>query len=111
MSQPATLAFLANHELRLGWRDWVSMMTAGHRRRLRSVAIALIVFACFMHLLAYSMVGRYAATGLLPDKATLVVVTGTMLLSWSLLVVAGDGVGHPRLLCALRSRSDSDFAG
>ena len=86
MSQPATLAFLANHELRLGWRDWVSMMTAGHRRRLRSVAIALIVFACFMHLLAYSMVGRYAATGLLPDKATLVVVTGTMLLSWSLLL-------------------------
>ncbi len=86
MSGPATLAFLANHELRLGWRDWVSMMTAGHRRRLRSVAIALIVFAGFMHLLAYSMVGRYAATGLLPDKATLVVVTGIMLLSWSLLL-------------------------
>ena len=111
MSQPATLAFLANHELRLGWRDWVSMMTAGHRRRLRSVAIALIVFACFMHLLAYSMVGRYAATGLLPDKATLVVVTGTMLLSWSLLLSqAMESVTR-----AFYARSDldldSDFAG
>jgi ABC-2 type transport system permease protein len=86
VSEPATLAFLANHELRLGWRDWVSMMTAGHRRRLRSVAIALLIFAGFMHLLAYSMVRQYAMTGELPDKATLVTVTGTMLLSWSLLL-------------------------
>ena len=62
------------------------MMTAGHRRRARNVAIALIVFAGFMHLLAYAMVGRYAHAGIVPDKATLVVVTGTMLLSWSLLL-------------------------
>ena len=84
MSRPDTLTWLASHELRLGWRDWVAMMTAGRRSRARTVTIALIVFAAFMHLLAWSMVGRYADA--VPDKTTLVVVTGTILLSWALLL-------------------------
>ena len=83
MSQPGTLLWLAGHELRLGWRDWVAMMTVGHRQRMRTVAIALIVFVGFMHLLAYSLVRRYALTGITPDLATLVVVTGILLLSLS----------------------------
>ena len=84
MSRPDTLVWLASHELRLGWRDWLSLMTAGRRTRARTVTIALIVFAAFMHALAYSMVGRYAqAVG---DKETLVVVTGCVLLSFSLLL-------------------------
>ena len=62
------------------------MMTAGRRNRARNLAIALIIFAGFMHLLAYSMVGRYAGAGIGPDKATLIIVTGIMLLAWSLLV-------------------------
>ncbi|HEY4973481.1 MAG TPA: hypothetical protein VII41_07725, partial [Steroidobacteraceae bacterium] len=70
--------------MRLGWRDWLSLMTAGRRTRARTVTVALIVFAALMHLLAYSMVGAYA--GALPDKATLVTVTGCILLSWSLLM-------------------------
>jgi ABC-2 type transport system permease protein len=86
VSQPDTLVWLASHELRLGWRDWVAMMTVGHRRRMRSVVIAVIVFAGFMHLLAYSLVRRYALTGIEPDQATLVIVTGIMLLSLSPLV-------------------------
>ena len=86
MSQPGTLVWLASHELRLGWRDWIAMMTAGRRNRARNLAIALIIFAGFMHLLAYSMVGRYAGARIGPDKATLVVVTGVMLLSLSLLL-------------------------
>jgi ABC-2 type transport system permease protein len=86
VSQPATLGWLINHELRLGWRDWVAMMTVGHRRRMRMVAIALIVFGGVMHLLAYSLVRRYALTGIDPDKPTLVIVTGIMLLSLSPLV-------------------------
>jgi ABC-2 type transport system permease protein len=36
-----------------------------------------------MHLLAYSMVRRYALAGISPDKATVVVVTGVMLLWFS----------------------------
>ncbi len=84
MSRPDTLTWLAGHELRLSWRDWVSLMTAGRRTRARTVAIALAVFAAFMHALAYSMVARYADAT--PDKATLVVVTGCALLSFSLLL-------------------------
>ena len=86
MSRPDTLVWLAGHELRLGWRDWLALMTAGHRRRGRNVAIALVIFAILMHLMAWSMVGRYAALGGAPDKPTLVMVTGTLLLSWSLLL-------------------------
>jgi ABC-2 type transport system permease protein len=78
------LTWLAGHELRLSWRDWVSLMTAGRRHRTRTVAIALVLFAALMHLIAWSMVGRYA--DVTADKSTLVIVTGSMLLSWSLLL-------------------------
>jgi ABC-2 type transport system permease protein len=62
------------------------MMTAGRRRRVRTVAIALLVFVAIMHLLAYAMVGRFADVELNSDKVTLVVITGCLLLSWSLMV-------------------------
>ena len=84
MSRPDTLTWLAGHELRLGWRDWVSLMTAGRRTRARTVTVALAVFAVFMHALAYSMVARYADA--VADKPTLVIVTGCALLSFSLLL-------------------------
>ncbi len=86
MSQPGTLVWFAHHESRLAWRDWLAMMTAGRRRRIRTVAIALIVFATFMHVVAYSMVGRFADVGRDADKATLVVIIGSLLLSWSLML-------------------------
>jgi ABC-2 type transport system permease protein len=86
MSRPDTLTWLTGHELRLGWRDWLSMMTAGRRARMKTIALVLLVFAAFMHLVAYWMVGRYAGEGINPDKTTLVVVSGTVLASWSLLL-------------------------
>ena len=86
VSRPDTLTWLAGHELRLGWRDWLSLMTAGRRSRARNVAIALIVFAAFMHLFAYWMVAGYADASATSDTATLVGITGTLLLSWALLM-------------------------
>jgi ABC-2 type transport system permease protein len=62
------------------------MMTAGRRRRTGTVAIFLLVFVMLMHLLAYTMVGRFADIGVESDKVTLVVITGSLLLSWSLMV-------------------------
>ena len=62
------------------------MVTAGRRRRARTVAIALFAFVAFMHLLAYAMVGRFANVEFYSDKVTLVVITGCLLLSWSLMV-------------------------
>jgi ABC-2 type transport system permease protein len=86
VSSAGTLAWFAQHECRLAWRDWLSMMTAGRRRRARTVAIAIAVFAAFMHVVALGMVARYAAVPADPDKVTLVVVSGSALLSWSLML-------------------------
>jgi ABC-2 type transport system permease protein len=76
VSQPDTLIWLASHELRLGWRDWIAVMTAGPRNRVRNLVVALAIFAGFVHLLAYSTVGRYAGARIAPDKATLLVASG-----------------------------------
>jgi ABC-2 type transport system permease protein len=86
VSAPGTLAWLARHEWRLAWRDWLAMISAGRRRRLRTVAIALAAFAAAMHLLAYAMVGRFAEIGADADRMTLVVITTSLMLSWSLML-------------------------
>jgi len=84
VSRPGTIPWLASHELRLGFRDWLSLMTAGRRRKLRNVVIALAVFGVIMHLVAWPMVERYADAR--PDLPTLVIVSGILLLSFSLLL-------------------------
>jgi ABC-2 type transport system permease protein len=86
VSQPATLAWLSRHELRLGWRDWTSLITAGGRTRTRNAVIALIVFAAAMHGFAYWIVAGYADASLMSEPTTLVAITTTLLLSWSLLL-------------------------
>ena len=85
MSRPATITWFAAHELRLSWRDWLAMMTAGRRWRERNVAIVLAIFGAFMHLIAFAMVGQLAEAGQNLDKATLVAITGSGLLAWSLM--------------------------
>src|SRR5262245_51959891 len=85
MTHPATIAWFAAHELRLSWRDWLSMMTAGQRWRERNVAIALVLFGAFLHLVALMMVGPFADAADSLDKATLVAITGSALLAWSLM--------------------------
>ncbi len=86
MSAPATLSWFARHEFRLAWRDWLSMMTAGKASRLRVAALALASFVAFMHFIAFLGLRNVGDTGLDPDKATLVVVTGCALLAWSLMI-------------------------
>lgn len=86
MSVPGSVIWLARHELRLTWRDWIAMMTAGRQRRFRRLVIGLVIFAIFMHLLAFSMVARYADVGLDAGKPALVAITGSALLSWCLML-------------------------
>jgi ABC-2 type transport system permease protein len=105
MTHPGTLAWFAHHEARLAWRDWIAMMTGGRRRRIRTVVIVLAIFAAFMHLLAYPIVRRFAEIGLPADKTVLVVLTGTLMLSWSLMASqAMESVTR-----AFYSRSDLDL--
>jgi len=86
VTRAGSLTWFAEHEFRLAWRDWLSMMTAGKRGRERTLAIGLILFVTFAHVLAFYFVGRYVNVGTTPDKPALVVITGSVLLSWSLLM-------------------------
>jgi ABC-2 type transport system permease protein len=99
------LTWLASHELRLGWRDWASLMTAGGRTRARTAAVALIAFAGFMHVFAYWTVASFANANLASDTATLVGITGSLVLSWSLLL----SPGMESVTRAFYSRSDLDL--
>lgn len=84
MSAPGTLVWFARHEVRLSWRDWLALMTGGRRKRGVAVAAALVALAIVMHLLAYHLIGASAPSGIDPDRPTLILVTGSALLSWSL---------------------------
>jgi ABC-2 type transport system permease protein len=103
MSAPGTAVWFARHEWRLAWRDWLAMMTAGRRERLRRVVIAIAIFVIFMHFVAYWTVGRYANA--VPDKATLVTISASVLLSW-LLMISQAMESTTR---AFYSRSDLDL--
>ena len=81
-----SIPWFASHELRLAWRDWLSMMTAGRRGREKIVAVALAIFVIFAHLLAWYFVARYVEESTTPSKPALVVITGSVLLAWSLLI-------------------------
>jgi ABC-2 type transport system permease protein len=84
MSRSGSAVWFAQHEARLVWRDWLAMMTAGRRERLRRVIIAIVIFLTFMHFVAYWVVGRYA--GAAADKPALVTITASILLSWLLMI-------------------------
>ena len=85
MSAPGTVAWLARHEFRLAWRDWRSMITAGRRRHVRTIVAILALFALFMHGVAFAMLPRQIGAGDI-DKATLLGITGCVVLSFSLLL-------------------------
>jgi ABC-2 type transport system permease protein len=101
--QPGSGMWFARQEWRLAWRDWLAMMTAGHRERLRRVIVAGVVFAVFMHVVAYWMVGRFADAT--PDKPTLVAITASILLSWLLMV----SQAMESMTRAFYARSDLDL--
>jgi len=86
VSHAGTLTWFARHECRLAWRDWLSMMTAGRRWRVRTVVIGLLIFALFLHLIASLMIAPFAEIGRDPGKLALAVITGSALLSWSLML-------------------------
>ncbi len=84
MARPGSAVWFARHEWRLAWRDWLAMMTAGRRERLRRAIIAIAIFVIFLHFVAYWMVGPYACAA--ADQATLLGITASVLLSWLLMV-------------------------
>ena len=77
---------LLEHELRLSWRDFRSMLTAGENRRF-PVAISILIFiALLLHLPALAMVRSYADAGIDSPVKTLFSVSLIVLLYFSLML-------------------------
>jgi ABC-2 type transport system permease protein len=98
-----TAVWFAQHEWRLAWRDWLSMITAGRRNRLRVVGIGIVAFIVFMHFVAYWMVGPYANAAI--DKQALLTITASVLLSWMLMI----SQAMESITRAFYARSDLDL--
>ncbi|HWU00817.1 MAG TPA: hypothetical protein VN229_24475, partial [Terriglobales bacterium] len=71
---------LLRHEARLARRDLAHILTAGHRWRLSTVVLVMAIAFVFMHVLAYGMVGGYAAETPAADLDIYIPLTGTILL-------------------------------
>src|SRR5262249_56274178 len=61
------------------------MLTAGRQRRGRTILAILVAFVVFMHGVASAMLPRYAGAGDI-DKTSLVVITGCVVLAFSLML-------------------------
>jgi ABC-2 type transport system permease protein len=85
MSSATALTWFARHEIRLAWREWLAMMTAGRWKK-RSAVVGLIVFAAIMHIPAYAVIGRFANLRAPLDKSSLIVITATLFLAWALML-------------------------
>jgi ABC-2 type transport system permease protein len=87
MSAGATsIGWFARHELRLAWRDFFAMATGGRKRRGIGLAVFLVLFAIGLHFLADILIGPFARQGIVPDKPTLVLVTGSGFLFWTVML-------------------------
>jgi len=98
MIRPGTIGWLALHEARLSWRDWLYLITGGTAGgpsprgglyRLRGVP----------HGLAYLMLGSSAKLAGMADTQVLLVITGSLAMSGPD-AVAGARIGDARVLCA-----------
>jgi ABC-2 type transport system permease protein len=81
-----TVAQLARHEARLGWRDIVWMFTGGKRRRGIRMLIGFAVFVLFLHWFSYVILTHGMQVHAANDAQMLVVVTASLLLSWMLMI-------------------------
>jgi len=83
---PATLTWFARHELTLAWRELIAMLTGGSRARGVGLAIFVGIGVVVLHLLAYGVVARWAAGGVQSDTQSLVMLTGTGMLFWTVML-------------------------
>jgi ABC-2 type transport system permease protein len=77
---PGSLPWLAQHELKLNWRDVFAAMTGGKRRRAVGWLVGGLSVYGVMFLMAWFAIAPAAADGLVFDKPALVTITGMILL-------------------------------
>ncbi|MEQ1900340.1 MAG: permease [Devosia sp.] len=105
ISTPSSMPWFAAHEWRLMWRDGIAMMTGGYKTRTIALVFTLVTIAALMHLFANAMVGPWIDAGVVADKSTLVLVTGTGFLFWTVML----SQALESITRAYYSRSDLDL--
>ncbi|MBJ3783556.1 permease [Devosia sediminis] len=80
---PASLPWLAAHEFRLAWRDTLAMMTGGRRVRLVGWVVGGALVYGLMAVIAWFAIRPWVEAGVVLDKETLVLISGTGLLFWT----------------------------
>ena len=86
MTQAGSVAWFAQHETRLAWRDWAWLLSGGRRRRRYAVLLGLVAFVVFTHGFAYltlASLGNFAGP---VDARLLAGIGGTLLLYGSLML-------------------------
>ena len=86
MSPAGSLAWMARHEMRLAWRDLVAMTTGGRTTRGVVLILFLAGFSAGLHWLAHVLVAPWIGSGIVLDKPTLVLITGSGLLFWTVML-------------------------
>src|SRR5437764_555141 len=86
MTQAGSVAWFAQHETRLAWRDWAWLLSGGRRRRRYAVLLGLVAFVVFTHGFAYLTLASLGVFTGPPDKPLLVAAGGALLLYGSLML-------------------------
>jgi ABC-2 type transport system permease protein len=82
----SSILWFAHHEFRLAWRDWLTMMSGGKRRRAFGLVLGGLIVYAILHLIAASLVSTALADGVSADKPTLVLVSGLGLLFFAVML-------------------------
>ncbi|MFZ1814612.1 MAG: permease [Rhizobiaceae bacterium] len=85
MMQPAGVVSLARHEMRLSWRDFMAMMTAGRKSREKAVVIFTVAGAIMLHAIAWVMTSGTPTHPSTDRMDLLVFVSALMVLPFSLM--------------------------
>lgn len=80
---PGSIGWFAKHEARLAWRDWISHMTGGSRRRVAVLAIGGLAVLIVMHALVLRLLEPYGDPARMNTVRTLAVITSGMALALS----------------------------
>jgi ABC-2 type transport system permease protein len=105
MNGTATLTWFARHELTLAWRDWAQMMAGGRTTRERAVTVGALLFVMLLHWLAHAILAPVLKPELLASKQTLIIVTATLLLTFSMML----SQAIEQVTRAFYARSDLDL--
>lgn len=81
-----TLPWFARHELRLAWRDWLAMATGGSQVRGIVLFAVLGLFYLGLHFFANALLGAWLGGGIVLDKPTLVLTSGSTFLFWTVML-------------------------